>query len=340
MDWLRWHHGTVTDPKWRLIAMDAKAKVGEVVAVWACMLEHASQAESRGTLKGWRDKAYAMLLDMKPDTVTKIRENMQGLVLDGETLTAWDRRQPSSTERVRKHRERYRNTDVTHETDETLDKRREEKIREEEIQKKKLSIQPSTGARLDLNDEEHTSLVIRLANRGMRENPALDQERLRPILPSHPASRQAVADWRLQGVDWPTIEATVYDRASKYPPNGRYTQIGTLAYFDKAIIEAQENALAMAIEAPTIDRESGTEDRLRLIPAESREWAERLDAKLRADELVKGEAERVLTHLRNANEQETKRMKASDREAFLWVRLLNWYGARVGDERPSGKVAA
>lgn len=42
MDWLRWWHGTVTDPKFQRIARMSGATVGEVLAVWACLLECAS----------------------------------------------------------------------------------------------------------------------------------------------------------------------------------------------------------------------------------------------------------------------------------------------------------
>lgn len=43
MDWLRWWHGTVTDPKFQRVARMSGASVGEVLAVWACLLECASE---------------------------------------------------------------------------------------------------------------------------------------------------------------------------------------------------------------------------------------------------------------------------------------------------------
>lgn len=42
IDWFRWHHGSVTDPKFGLIAKKAGARVGDVIAVWAALLEHGS----------------------------------------------------------------------------------------------------------------------------------------------------------------------------------------------------------------------------------------------------------------------------------------------------------
>ena len=48
MHWFRWHHGTVTDPKFGLIAKKAGASVAQVIAIWAYLLEAASAAEERG----------------------------------------------------------------------------------------------------------------------------------------------------------------------------------------------------------------------------------------------------------------------------------------------------
>ena len=48
MDWFRWHHGSVTDPKFQLIAKKSGANVAEVIAVWATLLEAASMADERG----------------------------------------------------------------------------------------------------------------------------------------------------------------------------------------------------------------------------------------------------------------------------------------------------
>lgn len=147
MDWLRWHHGTATDPKWRLVAADSGQPVHAVLAVWSTMLECASQSEDRGRLLGWNDRVVAVALDLTAEQVTGIYAAMQGLVLDGDRLSGWNRRQPkreredNSTDRVRAHRERAASEtpdghDVTHETPrnatERPDKRRVEESREEE----------------------------------------------------------------------------------------------------------------------------------------------------------------------------------------------------------------
>lgn len=153
MQWLRWYHGTVTDPKWRVVARRSGQTVPVVIAVWAAMLETASEATERGTLDGWLDEVVAAALDLEPEHVGAIREAMHGLTLDGDSLSGWDKRQPqrednTSSERVRRHRERKResqgsapatppkrdetqcNADETHSN--APEKSREEKSREEE----------------------------------------------------------------------------------------------------------------------------------------------------------------------------------------------------------------
>ena len=49
IDWLRWHHGSVTDPKFQLVARKAGCRLPDVLAVWAFVLEKASAADRRGT---------------------------------------------------------------------------------------------------------------------------------------------------------------------------------------------------------------------------------------------------------------------------------------------------
>lgn len=108
--WFRWHHGCVTDPKWRVIASRCvtSVTVGHVVTVWAAMLENASQAVPRGTLSGWDDEDIAVLFGYEVAQVSAIREAMQGKVLDGYTLLSWEKRQPKredrSTDRTRNYR--------------------------------------------------------------------------------------------------------------------------------------------------------------------------------------------------------------------------------------------
>lgn len=116
MDWFRWHHGTVTDRKWPRIASRAGTTVANVIAVWAALLESASQAESRGYAFLSDDDAEDLdaALGMPADTTRKVITELcaRGVIDDESRLAAWDKRQPkrerddNSAERVRKFRER------------------------------------------------------------------------------------------------------------------------------------------------------------------------------------------------------------------------------------------
>ncbi len=355
MDWLRWYHGTLLDPKWRVIARRAGARVADVVAVWASLLEEASQAAERGSVAGWVAEDIAAALDLETETVEAIYAAMEGKVRDGDVLPAWEKRQPkredtTAAERKRRQREREKapgnegSRGVTH--GHAPDKKREEKRREETTP----SIYQSPRA-LSLNedDESRIDAVIRLANRGMIDNPHIDADRLRPIPPQHGDSRQAVADWRSAGVDWPTIEATVYDRATKYKPSGRYTQIDRLTYFTSAVQDAHERKAAMGMDPPEIPTAEEVQDgSLSMLAGDPalQEWAVRIDEHLRSaidqSEPLRAEVEQVRANLRRLNEQDRdfKNLRTSDQEAFLWIRILNWYGERTGSPKPGRKLTA
>ena len=115
MSWLRWHNGTVSDPKWRAIARDSDQPIHAVLAVWAAMLECASAADQRGRLQGGNDRVAAAAFDISVEAVTAIRAAMQGLTLSGDKVTAWAKRQPNrednSTARVRQYRQRQKRAD-------------------------------------------------------------------------------------------------------------------------------------------------------------------------------------------------------------------------------------
>jgi hypothetical protein len=114
MDWFRWHHGSVTDPKFQLIAKKTKSKAAEVIAVWAVFLEEASQAEERGRLGQIDFEATDCLLGLDEGQTQRIYAAMtdRGLLENG-LISRWDKRQPkrerednTSTERSRNSRAR------------------------------------------------------------------------------------------------------------------------------------------------------------------------------------------------------------------------------------------
>jgi hypothetical protein len=113
MDWFRWHHGSVTDPKFQLIARKSGASLPDVLAVWAYVLETASQSTDRGSFE--IDAEALDCLFNFPSTETRTGDILlameeRGLIAD-RRICAWDKRQPKrereddgATERKRKQR--------------------------------------------------------------------------------------------------------------------------------------------------------------------------------------------------------------------------------------------
>lgn len=157
MDWFRWWHGTVTDPKFQSVARKTGYPVGSVIAVWAALLECASNATqcnadaTRGNVASFHCNDFDVLLGFEDGTVQSIFEAMKdrGLIV-GNEIARWNDRQPkredsgnpntgalSSTERSRLHRERKKHSETTcndMQRNATLGNDRLDKSREEEKQ--------------------------------------------------------------------------------------------------------------------------------------------------------------------------------------------------------------
>lgn len=155
MDWFRWWHGTVTDPKFQWVARKSGQPVGSVIAVWAALLECASTATqgnadaTRGNVASFDCNDYDVALGFEDGVVQSIFSAMEqkGLIAD-RCIAKWNERQPkredsgnpntgalSSTERSRLRREKMKRestqcNDVQRNA--TLGNDREEEKREEE----------------------------------------------------------------------------------------------------------------------------------------------------------------------------------------------------------------
>lgn len=114
IDWFRWHHGSVTDPKFQLIAKKAGASLPDVLAVWAYILESASASDARGSFSDIDAEALDCLFSF-PDGRTADILAMLGTrgLISGNTITAWEKRQPkreredvTAADRKRAQRER------------------------------------------------------------------------------------------------------------------------------------------------------------------------------------------------------------------------------------------
>lgn len=122
IDWFRWHHGSVTDPKFQLIAKKAGVRLGDVMVVWAFVLENASANGERGTIGQIDFETLDFLLGADDGAAARILDAMtQRGLIDGSRIARWDVRQPkrerdpsstqvgsapakTSTERSRLHR--------------------------------------------------------------------------------------------------------------------------------------------------------------------------------------------------------------------------------------------
>lgn len=130
MEWVRLYHDMPSDPKWRVIAKRSGQRIGDVIAVYAFMLTNASgNTLKRGVTQGLVTEDVAAAIDLEDAGVTAILDAMEGKVVKSGQLLGWEKRNPkredSSTDRVRKHRETQCNAEKR------PDKTREEQNRTE-----------------------------------------------------------------------------------------------------------------------------------------------------------------------------------------------------------------
>lgn len=109
--WFRWWRGSVADPKIGLVAARSGASRAETIAVWAWILESASEKDENGKFSTLDLEVVGACLGIDEDRVSSIVNEMgrKGLIVECRVAN-WVKRQPSredaSAERVRKHRER------------------------------------------------------------------------------------------------------------------------------------------------------------------------------------------------------------------------------------------
>ena len=111
MEWFRWYHGTVADPKFTVIAKRAKQPRHVVIACWTAILEHASTRSDRGCLEEIDHEEIAASLDLETEQVEAVYQAMvgKGMIIDGR-LKSWEKRQPKREDSTGAERkERWRN---------------------------------------------------------------------------------------------------------------------------------------------------------------------------------------------------------------------------------------
>lgn len=160
IDWFRWHHGSVTDPKFQLIARKSGASLPDVLAVWAYLLESASASNDRGSFGEIDAEALDCLFGF-PDTETRTADIIAAMrdrnLLQDDRVEAWDRRQPKreresdDTAAERKRLQRAREARDVHVTPchamSHQETPREEESRGEEITSKPLNSKTETTQR-------------------------------------------------------------------------------------------------------------------------------------------------------------------------------------------------
>lgn len=214
IDWFRWYHGSVNDPKFGLVAKKEGASVAEVIAVWACLLEQASASEDRGNPGSIDFDAIDFALGMDEGKARRVYERMRerGLV-DPETarIAAWEKRQPrrerqddNSTERVRAFRERKRQTGECNgnETPCNATERSETPRGEESREEEKSVVRASPrGSRLP-----HDELPKDWRDWALSERPDLDPDsvfaRFADYWRAQPGAKGRKSDWLATWRNW------------------------------------------------------------------------------------------------------------------------------------------
>ena len=116
MNWLCWHVGTVTDPKFTAIARATGTPRALVLGAWAYLLELGKQND--GDVSSRDAESCAILFDASDAEIAATFDAMsaRGMIGPDGKIANWDKRQhQKSTERVKAFRARMKR-DETHET--------------------------------------------------------------------------------------------------------------------------------------------------------------------------------------------------------------------------------
>lgn len=228
--WVRLWDDMPNDPKWRVIARRASQSVTgrhsdvticHVISVFNHMLINASNWGNWGILENWNDEVVAASLEIDSGQVLAIKDAMQGLILDGDRIKSWEKRQTkhadSSADRTAKWRRRKRDggdDDVTRSDEsvtlcDTEEKRREEnrkkekkpkpsvlskKQKSENPNRKKIKTEIADGSQPDAAD------LAFVSEAGMDSRQAADE--WAQFRDHHLKNRSLFADWRAAWRTW------------------------------------------------------------------------------------------------------------------------------------------
>lgn len=199
MSWLRWWDGTCSDPKWRVIAARSGQPVGDIVAVWAWLLERARQAD--GNLGDVDVEEIAVTYGYEVDSVASILKALadKGLIGEG-SIKNWRKRQPKREDDSRERVKAWRaakacNADVTHGNAPEAEAETETTVAIAPVVER-----AKRKTRIDPNWKPSESGLASADKRGVFGS-ALDREASR-FVAHHTAKGNVMANWDAAWVTW------------------------------------------------------------------------------------------------------------------------------------------
>jgi hypothetical protein len=111
MDWFKIQHGITTDSRIAVAARRTQQPRAAVLAVWLAVMEYASRNTPRGCITGMDAEELSTLLDIDTGTVNIVLEQLHDRgIIDTDGICGWQSLQHLSTDRVRAHRLRRKNS--------------------------------------------------------------------------------------------------------------------------------------------------------------------------------------------------------------------------------------
>ena len=118
MNWWRAYHGISTDPKYQVVLRHIAShrvtsrhpespcvKLSDITAIWLWLIDFASQNSPRGSIAGFQTDHIAVATGLSDEDVEEVIEAFRSRrMITGNILTAFEKRQPSSTFRMQKIR--------------------------------------------------------------------------------------------------------------------------------------------------------------------------------------------------------------------------------------------
>ncbi len=119
MDWWRAYHGISTDPKYQVVlrhiashrvtSASLDVRLSDISSIWVWLVDFASQNRPRGSIEGFQIDHIAVATGLPDEAVEWVIQGFKWRkMITGNLLTAFEKRQPSSTFRMQNKREKDR----------------------------------------------------------------------------------------------------------------------------------------------------------------------------------------------------------------------------------------